>query len=65
MVSELLVNRLKSSVGVNALIFLKNNFRFACRIVNCDDEFVEVYDLKKFKPKFIRISEISEFEEMD
>ncbi|MDO8517244.1 MAG: hypothetical protein Q7S33_03905 [Nanoarchaeota archaeon] len=62
MVSELLINKLKGSIDKEALIFLVNNFRFECKIINCDDEFIEIYDLKKFKNKFIRISEISEAE---
>ena len=60
MASELLVNQLKKSIGKKALFFLKNNFRFECKITNCDSEFVEIYDLKNFMTKFIRISEISE-----
>jgi len=62
MVSELLVNKLKNSLGLEALIFLLNGFRFESKIINCDGEFVEIYDLKKFKTKFIRVSEIAECE---
>lgn len=60
--SELLINKLKDSIGKEVLIFLANNFRFECKVVRCDDTFLEIYDLRKFKSKFIRLSEITEVE---
>ena len=60
MVSEILITKLKSSVGLSGIIFLENGFRFESKILNCDDEFVEIYDIKKSSNKFIRLSQIAE-----
>jgi hypothetical protein len=58
--SELLIKRLNNSIGLEGILYLCNGFRFECKILSCDNEFVEIYDLKKSRVKIIKISEISE-----
>jgi sRNA-binding regulator protein Hfq len=58
--SELLINRLKNSIGLEGIVYLVNGFRFECKIISCDGEFLEFYDTKKSRVKVIKISEISE-----
>ena len=62
MVSELLVKRLKGSIGLEFILFLSNGFRFEGKIISCDDEFLEFYDIKKFRNKLVKLSEILECE---
>ncbi len=50
--------RLKSSVGKHAKIFLNNGFRFEGKITNCDDTYVELLEPKGYK--IILIKEISD-----
>ncbi len=58
--SELLISRLKNSIGLEGIVYLLNGFRFECKILSCDDDFLEIYDIKKSRVKVIKISEISE-----
>lgn len=58
--SEILINRLKNSIGLEGIVYLTNGFRFECKIISCDDEFLEFYDIKKSRVKVVKISEISE-----
>ncbi len=60
MVSMLLANKLKSSIGLRIILFTSNNFRFEGKVLGIDDEFIEIYDLKKFRNKLIKLSEITE-----
>ena len=60
MVSMLLANKLKNSIGLRIILFTSNNFRFEGKVLGIDDEFIEIYDLKKFRNKLIKLSEITE-----
>lgn len=60
MVSELLFSKLKQSIGLKVILFTSNKFRFEGKILGIDNEFVEIYDLKKFRNKLIKLSEIVE-----
>jgi len=60
MASMLLVNKLKNSIGLKIILFTSNKFRFEGKILGIDDEFIEIYDLKKFRNKLIKLSEITE-----
>jgi hypothetical protein len=60
MVSMLLVNKLKNSIGLKVILFTSNSFRFEGKILGIDEEFIEIYDLKKFRNKLIKLSEITE-----
>jgi hypothetical protein len=58
--SELMKTKLKNSIGRTGIIYLLNNFRFEFKIIACDEEFVEISDLKKGGIRIIKISEINE-----
>jgi len=58
--NDLLVERLRNSIGFNAVIYLLNGFRFECKILSCDDTFLEFYDTKKNFTKVIRVTEVRE-----
>lgn len=57
---DLLVERLKSAIGSNSVLYLLNGFRFECKIISIDDQFLEIYDTKKRFTKLIRINEVRE-----
>jgi hypothetical protein len=65
MVSELLTTKLKNSIGLRIILFTSNHFRFEGKILGIDDEFIEIYDLKKFRNKLIKLSEITEGDIID
>ena len=60
MASMLLVNKLKNSIGLKVILFTSNSFRFEGKVLGIDEEFIEIYDLKKFRNKLIKLSEITE-----
>ena len=60
MVGELLVNKLKSSIGLKVILFTSNKFRYEGKLLGIDGEFVEIYDFKKLRNKLIKLSEIIE-----
>jgi len=60
--SELMNEKLKSYVGKKVLIFLINSFRYEGKIIDCDDEYVEILDIKTASIKFIRLTDIKELE---
>jgi len=57
-VSEILIERLKKSIGKRAKIFLHNGFKFEGKITNCDDKYVELLEDKGYK--IIEIINISD-----
>jgi len=62
MVSELVKESLRISIGRSVLIFLENNFRFEGVILGCDEEFLKIRDLRKGCEKLIQLNKISEAE---
>ena len=56
--NEVLQEELKSSVGKEITIFLKNNFRYSGRVLNIDDVFVKIND-RKVGILFVRLDDIS------
>jgi len=58
--SDILIDKLKNFVGLEGIVYLLNGFRFECKIISCDDEFIEIYDTKKHFTKLIRITNIRE-----
>ena len=60
--SEIMIKRLKNSIGKRVLIFLHNNFRYEGKITNCDDTYVEILDDKIHGFKIIDINQIKEVE---
>ena len=64
MVSELLINEVKNSIGKGVIFFIKD-FRFEGKIIDVDDEFLKYYDNRKFKPCLKKFCEISELEVLE
>ena len=60
--SELIKERLKNSLGKTILIFLDNNFRYYGKLVNYDEQYVELLDFKTSSYKLIKIAIIKEIE---
>jgi len=58
--SDILIDKLKNSIGLEGIIYLLNGFRFECKIISCDTDFIEIYDTKKHFTKLIRVNEIRE-----
>ena len=57
--SEIIINRVKQSIGKHVTIFLKNGFRYSGKITNCDEDYVEVLE-EKHGLKIIQLIDISE-----
>ncbi len=58
--SEIIIERLKNSIGKVAKVFLHNGFRYEGKITNCDDKYVEVLDFKTNSYKLIEIIDIKD-----
>lgn len=53
--SDILVKRLKENVGKKVKVFLKNDFRFAGKLIDCDEKYIEILDVVSNKFKIIEI----------
>ena len=60
--NEIIITRLKKSEGKTITFFLHNNFRYAGKVTNCDDVYVEIFDDKIQGYKIIELSQIKEVE---
>lgn len=60
--SEILKERLKNSIGKEVKIYLENGFRYAGKLTNCDDKFVEILDYVSNSYKIISLDEIKDME---
>lgn len=60
MISKIMIDRLKASIGCNAVLFLHNGFRHEGKITNCDDQYVELLLTKNSKYKVQEINQISD-----
>lgn len=60
--SEIIKKRVKESLGKTILIFLRNNFRFEGKLINCDDKYLEILDYKTNSYKIFAYGEIKEIE---
>jgi len=58
--SEIIIKRLKSSIGKVAKVFLHNGFRYEGKITNCDETYVEILDFKTNSYKLIEIIDIKD-----
>ena len=47
--SELLIDRLKKSIGWTCKIFLKNGFRYEGKITGVDEEYLEILEPRGYK----------------
>jgi len=57
---DVMIERLKTSIGLTGIIYLQNGFRFECKIISVDDKFIEIYDTKKCFTKLLRTEEVRE-----
>jgi len=60
--SEIIKERLKNSIGSEIKIFLHNGFRYAGKLTNCDDQYVEILDKVSGAFKIISIIDIKDVE---
>jgi len=60
--SEIIKERAKSSIGKEVIIFTHNDFRYAGKLTNCDETYVEILDKVSGKYKIILINEIKDME---
>lgn len=60
--SEIIKERLKNSIGSEIKIFLHNGFRYAGKLTNCDEKYVEILDTISSAYKIISIKEIKDIE---
>ncbi len=56
--SEIIIKRVKQSIGKYATIFLKNGFRYSGKITNCDKDYLEILEEKGYK--IIQLKDISD-----
>lgn len=57
--SEIIIKRVKQSIGKFVTIFLKNGFRYSGKITNCDEDYVEILE-ERHGLKIIQLIDISE-----
>ncbi|GAH37837.1 unnamed protein product [marine sediment metagenome] len=57
--SEIIIQRVKQSIGKYVTVFLKNGFRYEGKITNCDEDYVEILE-EKYGLKIIQLIDISE-----
>lgn len=62
MVSEIIKESLKQSIGLNVLFFTSNGFRFEGKILACDDTYLKYLDSKRESVRFVKLADISEAE---
>ena len=60
--SEIIKHRVSESVGKEAKIFLHNGYRYAGKITNFDDKYVEIIDFKSGAYKIIEFCDIKDIE---
>ena len=60
--SEIIIERLKNSIGKRVKIYLENGFRYAGKLTNCDNEIAEVLDDVSSSYKLIKITDIKDAE---
>jgi small nuclear ribonucleoprotein (snRNP)-like protein len=60
--SEIIIERLKNSIGKQVKIYLNNGFRYAGKLTNADKEYAEVLDNVSSSYKIIHIDDIKDLE---
>ena len=60
--NEIIKKRLSESLGKRVKIFLNNNFRFAGKVLNVDDKFIEILDDVSSSYRIIDIDQINNME---
>jgi len=60
--SEIIKKRLGESSGKDVEVFLHNNFRYFGKLINFDDNYLEILDYRTNTYKIININDIKELE---
>ena len=60
--SEIINKRVSESVGKDIKIFLHNGWRYAGKVTNCDEKYIEILDYKTSSYKIIEIVDIKDLE---
>jgi len=60
--SDIIKKRVSESIGKEIKIFLHNGYRYAGKITNCDDKYIELLDYRSGAYKIIDISEVKDLE---
>ena len=60
--SEIIKKRVRESIGKEVKIFTNNNFRYTGKLINCDNEYVEILDSYINGFKIIKICDINDLE---
>ena len=60
--SEIIIERVKNSLGKEVKVYLLNGFRFAGKLTNFDQEHIEILDYISKAYKLILISDIKDLE---
>ncbi len=60
--NEIIKKRIGESLGKEIKIFLNNGFRFAGKVTNCDDKYIEILDYVSSAYKIIDVDQINNIE---
>jgi len=60
--SEIIKKRVSESIGKDIKIFLHNGFRYAGKVTNCDEKYIELLDYKSSSYKIVEISDVKDLE---
>ena len=60
--NEIIKKRISESLGKEIKIFMNNGFRFAGKVTNVDDKYIEILDWVSSAYKIIDIDQISNLE---
>ena len=54
--------RMKESINKEVKIVLQNNYRYAGKLTNCDDKYLELLDYKSNSYHVFRLDHVKDFE---
>lgn len=60
--SEIIKKRVSESIGKDIKIFLQNGFRYAGKVTNCDEQYIELLDRVSGNYKIVNVSDIESLE---
>ena len=60
--SEIIKKRVSESIGKEIKIFLHNGWRYAGKITNCDEKYVEILDYKTSSYKIVEFVDVKDCE---
>ena len=60
--SEIIKKRVSESVGKEVKIFLHNGYRYAGKLTNYDEKYVEIIDYRSGAYKILEFSDIKDME---